>query len=388
MFDTSFNYLLSPTTFRYSSKLTQSVQSLTRIKDSITSRYFINRGSQSKGSVLLQHLLENAFVFEKVLLEKDLFARYLNVIQPMVPTISRIIDPVANHIIRTTDYFIKDNGVSNKEEYFIPVTVKNSELRIPYTLDWNVWKNIRPFRLMNVTNPVLTYNIQTDMLIYKRPPRVSVFTVDIGLLVMQYSVYLDNFQLTPNTVDIVDYLHKYVIFPCLSQDPLNIWLLQNYISVMDTIRLVQNGDVDFQYAVANQGRLGSQFIVFYEELEKYVTDLKNGNTKGSTLFKGLPLQNTDAQDYFIYLKNNVELPNLSQYNSCEYMVYETWFNLLFKLTSLSPLVKNNSIKTNIVKDSELLLLKRFYTQPGFSPLTKTHIEKSFMNNYNSIKYSV
>lgn len=386
MFDICLQTLFKSNTFRYSSKLTQAVETFTQYRKYATDRYASHGNVSSKGLILLQNLLNNAFINEEILPEKNLQRRYFNCIEPVVPAIQRIIDPVYNHTVRKLDYFVKSNESIHKEEYFLPVSVRNPYRMIPFTRDWNIWKKARPLRLMNVSSSAITYNIQNDWLQYKTAPKISVFTVDIALLIMQFSVYVETHDVDISMMDTPTYLHQNVIFPCLSRDPLNLWLLRNYLDIMDNISEVNDPNRDYQDTTILQGRLGSRYSTFYDEMSKYMKELKAGNTRIDTLFNTLPFQNNiTAFKLFQHLHNNVTFPNLIQYKPLDFLTYQLWYNLLIKMVIASPVMKNNDMKTPLVRDVQILMMNRFFRNSNvLTSSTKKYIYDNFLTLYNDV----
>ena len=383
MFDSLISAFNSTSTFKLYPRLTYYVKTLIRNSDIATDRYEHSHGYENAGMTLLEKLLSDSHIYSDLLpMNESLFDLYGETINYIVPSLNHIIDPVQNRIIRTQDYFIK-KLTTYKEEYFIPVSTANVEKDYLFNEDWGFWSNVRCLRLMHNNTHTLSFNINTDRVIYTRDcPSISVFTVDVALLILQYLVYLRTFKYNADTVDIVSYLHRYVIFPCLSSDLVSVWLIKIYKAILLDQLDINYKEVDVTDKYVSLNKLGTGFIAFSQDVTDLCNLLKSGNITPQTLFNSLYMtEKESASKRFKYLHHEVNIENLSQYNHLEFLSYMDWFTILVAILEKSPMSYNNSYKTNLLKDLNILELKKFYNQPGISVYTKNYI----MSEFNQLK---
>lgn len=380
MFDNVLSAFKASPTFKVFPRIGYYVKTLERYKDFCTDRYFNSKGYEGMGVSLLENILSQSHIYSDLLVSSDdIFNLYATTINYIVPNLNHIIDPIQNRIVRKDDYFVKRLN-NYKEEYFIPVSTKNIEKDYLFKSNWEFWSNVRCLRLMYNNTNALSFNIHTDKIIYnKNCPNINIFTIDIALLIVQYLVYLRTFDLNADTVDIAKYLHQYVVFPCLTNDPLHVWLVKIYKLI-----LINNLDIDYTKIdvlneYVNYGKLGSGFRAFQNDVSILCDNLKSGNITPQTFFNSLIMdeQNTSGLKWFNDLHHEVNIENLSQYNHVEFLTWLDWITLTFLIIAMSPMSHNNSYKTNIVKDINLLELKNFYNQPGMSTYTKNYIKTEF-----------
>lgn len=132
------------------------------------------------------------------------------------------------------DLYFKSTFVSSQstEEYLLTTTSNLSD----HTDNWSYWKTYRPLRLVSTDHPVFVDNFLSGKLVYQNTsPGFVVFVLDITGLALQYASFLNRSSADApesergRVVSIIEFINKYIIFPCFAYDTLNLWLLGNYL---------------------------------------------------------------------------------------------------------------------------------------------------------------
>ena len=332
MFDLALNYYLHPAPPKILVKMSGYLQTLNQEVLYNMHRYSDFYGSETKGVMLLEYLLNIAPIPEMVG-EPDQFKRY-EIVKAQRESLSRPIDPVQNRDQGVLG-FVGQHGRDCKE-YLIPVTTESFIADYPVGMDWNAWKRIRPFRLIFSSSKELTFQCYQDVLEYKKEqPALVVMSIDVEALCMMYSVYLNTLDTIPESV-LPNFLHRYVILPALLEDGVNLWVRDQYIECFTRTINRQSGHADTAWVTATNGRIGSQYPQFVLDAYNLIGLGMNQSATPNVLLSSMLLLNGQSvlERYRAIKRQNI-LPDQRQYRWLSYLIEAKWIDLVIRTVCLN-----------------------------------------------------
>ena len=352
MFDTSLAALLRYAPPRLYPKMSGYLQTLNQEVLYNTHRYSSMPGHDHPGMMLLSSILNQSDL--TTLREiPDHFDRYRHGIVDQLESLERNFDPVQQGI-NTQGRFLPSQNHRTRQ-VLLPVRCESPYSDLPMGLDWGAWSRVRPLRLAYVDSTELTFHTYQDVLNYRKDvPQLVVLTLNVAALVMMYSVYLDT---VPNAdPSPIDFLHRYVVYPALTEDNTELWIVTQYLQVLNASHETVSGTKDYVWETANNGRIGSQYGSFISDVFAAKKACESGAILPNTLLTSLKLlHGSNLQEYYQSFRRMNVVPDLNQYRWCEFLIYMRWLELFIKIGLLyKPWCEQKFTLSYLARDLRLL----------------------------------
>lgn len=333
LFDLAFSQYLKPTSPKYLVKMSGYLQTLNQEVLYNQHRYQNSPGIETPGVMMLEYLL-NTLPIQEMVDTPDQFKRYSTYLEPDLSHLGRAIDTIQTHDVNTTSFL--DVSARGCKEYIVPVLCDNPLSDMPVGLDWNAWKRMRPFRVAVMQSKELTFHSYQDVLKFRHDqPPLAIFTVNIPMLAMMYSVYLNTLNPVPE-MTLPDFLHRYVVFPALLEDSVNLWVRDQYMECLMRTITTRSSHQDIAWVTANNGRIGSQYPQFVEDVYNLITLGQNMSTPPNTVLSSmLLLHGTSVLDYYADFRRLNQVPQLRQYRWMDYLLQDRWLDLIIRVVCLN-----------------------------------------------------
>ena len=327
MFDISLNALLRPSPPRIYPKISGYLQTLNQEILYNAHRYNSMPGHDHPGMMLLASLLDQADIphLREI---PDQFDRYRYGVIEQLESLERNFDPVQQGI-NTQGRFLPHQNHRTRQ-VLVPVRCDSPYSDLPMGSDWSAWSRVRPLRVAYADSTELTFHTYQDVLNYRKDiPKLVVLTLNVTALVMMYSVYRDT--VAEDSPSPLDFLHRYVVYPALTEDNAQLWIVTQYIQALDTAREPISGTKDYVWETANNGRIGSQYGSFLLDVYAAKKACETGAILPNTLLSSLKLlHGSNILDYYKSFRRTNVVPELTQYRWCEFLVYMRWLELFVK----------------------------------------------------------
>lgn len=296
-------------------------------------RYQSFYGTENTGMMMLEYLL-NTLPIPEMCSEPDQFKRYNTYLKPILQDLGRNIDPVQH---RTGDYgSFLGPAARDCKQYIIPVQSESPLVYMPIGLSWPAWQRFRPFRVAVMQSKELTFHSYEDALLFRKDqPQLAVFTLDIAALAMMYSVYLNTLDTVPDSV-LPNFLHRYVVFPALLEDSVNLWIRDQYIECLSRSINPESSHSDTAWVTANNGRIGSQYPQFVADVYTLITLGQSMSITPNTILSSLlMLHGVSITDGYAAFRRMNQVPQLRQYRWIDYLLQERWIDLVLRVVCLN-----------------------------------------------------
>lgn len=358
LFERPLSYYTLEQPGKYLSRLCHYVDSLVLQRDYALSRVQSNAVSNANGFKLLERVISEADPDTLLTLSDDTSV-YIDGLKPIASSLNRLFDQVTMaHGLNTA--FIKNSNGQPCREYILAVSPPDAISTYPFGGGWDAWKSMRTLRLADIDSPELTFSVFYDQIIFRNfPAKRAVFTLDAILLVLQYIQFRKWEQDNKRTpMEIVDYLHQYVIIPCLQNDILDNWLLKLYARILrDDAGLMS--PMDSYWESANYGRIGGQYNQAVEEVSDLATLLNSNQIVPCRFFSSLRLGDKSVNAGYHDLSHNVSVPSLIQYMWTNILISKPWNDILFHIVRRSNIIPEfKTLKSVMRSDVQIILASR------------------------------
>ncbi len=359
MFSQSMKYYLKSCPPKIYPKMSHYIDYLIIQRDQAIAQHPLS-GYETSGIELLEKVLADADI-PTIRTVSDPFDQYENMIGPIIGDLNQIFDPSYKGSIGFGSFVHNVKGQC--AEYLIPSSPEDPYSTYPIGAGWDLWSTYKPLRMLNIDSHELSFQSYLDAITYKiDPPRFAVFSLDCAALIMQYVSYLGA-TVEQNRLSLPDYLHRYVVYPCLINDALSIWLLNQYGQMIrDPDQDTEVPKVDFAWVTATNARIGSSYSGALSDVRSLVGLVANGNvTPPCALSSLIMLDGTSVLSYYMSMTKSVTVSSLRQYLWAEYLRDELFLFLILDMASLYPsLPQFSKLVTYLKRDIALLTTSRFW----------------------------
>lgn len=311
-------------------KINMYISYLTREILSMLNRYQYKAVQPTPGIMTLVQVL-TSLPLDKLAQEKDQYKRFLILEENSIENAGRMLDAAYDHESGMKPNFC---GIANHPcplQYILPTTCKDPLVDMPMGREWQAWKAMRPFRIGAVETNQISFHAYLDVLLYQqKAPTFCVYTLNIPMLALMYSVYLDSINHDVKDDTLIQFLHTYVVYPALLSDNVNLWLLGRYLFSLKqqlgiNLHIPTGKFEDAIWEQANNGRIGSEYPLFMDEVQKLTSLLITRNIYPEVYLSSCLLENNvSVLSYFKNYQEMNEVPNLRQYNWIEYLRDSDW----------------------------------------------------------------
>lgn len=253
MFDRLFNPLYTDSDRVHFGTLDVYINYLSNYTKQSIARYG-SLGANSSGIATLSQLIGDANLDILIQDFPDPVDRYVSGIIPTANRIEPIFDPAYKGPIKQNS-FVQVRGGAPCVEYVFPVS-SSFTLKQSASESWDDWKDYHPLNLVSTDSKELTLFSYLDRIIYTLdPPTYVMFTLDTKGLLLKRIAYLKSEVDTPEPMTLFQWLHQYVISPCLFNDGVTQWLLQQYLSLVDSPKMADDKPID-RWTGASNAEIG------------------------------------------------------------------------------------------------------------------------------------
>ncbi len=280
-------------------------------------------------------------IFDEGMLKKDMLDVYLNELVFMVPSVSGTFDNTQTGIVIPGNLFIQ----GDVEEILIPTSGLIGTAAT--VLDsWDVWKNIKPVKLVACDSRELMTK-WLDVAVYtKDKPSYAVFTIDTAALLIKYLVYLRTFEIGLSNPNISTFIRQHIIYD-LYDDFIEVWTHKLLLDVSNDTVPAEVGTS----SIINQ----SQYKMAVAEVQELYYDFVRGQFRLATFLNTKFYSGRSITDMVYMYENTYATPS-----SNRYIGYQ-----LLKMADTCNLVVNSLLKSRdrglesaaivkMVKDARML----------------------------------
>ncbi len=375
MFFQSMSYYLKSCPPKIYPKLSHYIDYLTIQRNQAIAQHPLS-GYETSGIELLEKVLADADI-QTIRTVTDPFDQYENMISPIIGDLNQIFDPSYKGSIGFGSFVHNVKGQCS--EYLIPSAPADPYAIYPIGSNWDVWSTYRPLRMLNIDSHELSFQSYLDAITYKiDPPRFAVFSLDCAALIMQYISYLEA-TVEQDRLSLPDYLHRFIVYPCLINDALSIWLINQYGQMIrDPDQDTDITKVDFAWVTATNARIGSSYSGALSDVRSLVSLVAKGNvTPPCALSSLIMLDSTSVLSTYLDIVKSVTVPSLRQYTWAEYLRDELYLFLILDIARLYPsLPQFSKMITYLKRDVALLTTSRFWNTIHNTSLS-IHVQNSF-----------
>ena len=297
---------------------------------SLLHRYQYQPVRPTPGIMLLYQVI-NSLPIQEMMKTKDQYKRFLLLEEHGVKEAGRILDPAFQNESGVKPSFCGTENHPCPTQFVLPTTCKDPLVDLPMGREWQAWKLMKPFRIGMIDTQSLSFHAYLDVLLYRKTlPKFAVYTLNIPMLTLMYTVYLDSINNEVKDDTLVQFLHTSVVYPSLLADNANLWLRGCYLRVLKAHlqtdqHVMERGFEDAIWEQANNGRIGSEYPMYIEEITK-LTDLfiRRNIYPDVYLSSCLLLNDINVLQYFKSYQQMNEVPYLRQYNWIEYLRDSDW----------------------------------------------------------------
>ena len=284
------------------------------------------------GIMVLEQVL-TSLPIDDMVKEKDQYKRYM-LLRESDPSVAiRDLDPAYNKQSGLKPSFCGTENEAAPNQYVLPTVCVDPLVDMPLGREWQAWKLMKPFRIGAIHTDQLSFFAYLDILFYQRStPKFTVYTLNLEMLAMMYASYLESVKDSQTKDPISQFLHSYVVYPSLLRDNVNLWIRNRYQAVLrahvDSDQPVR--DSVFEDAIwmqANNGRIGTDYLLFIQELTRLTELLMHRNIYPDVYLSScLLLNGVNVIDYFKHYQRMNDTPRLRQYNWIEYLRDSDWID--------------------------------------------------------------
>jgi len=356
----------------YYGKLSNYVKNLSIQRDTISDRHATAPGFENNGMSFLRFVLAHADVPYMQSFDTDL-ERYSQHLIYQQENLSRLLDTVSAGFKRK-NLFIDPR--SNSHEILVPVTPTNKLKYYPFDQGWDVWKNVRPLRLVYIDTDELSFKTYQDRVMFlKQHPKFAVFTLDPVMLSLQYARYV-SVTSEEDRLPIPFYLHRYVFNAGILRDLQNTWLIKQYKNTFDGVFTNTKGKVQDSSLYTG---VGLTYMSAIDDVIALKDRIASGTIKTATVLESLILASSNASRYYRILdKTTQTYMGTNPYSWIDYLRQKLWVDLLISILNVYPdtLEKRNFYKSLKV-DINLATIEKPYnyiTNPDVKALIKNDLD--------------
>lgn len=315
-----------------SGKLLNYIQDLNVRQVLLAERHEDDFGRETEGIALLKHILFYADAdYIRTAWDSD-FDRWTRGIYPILTDLKRIMDPVTTGVSRA-DLFIEGRNV---QEILIPVDSSDPFDTWPMDEGWEKWQNVRPLRLLDVASSELTFHVHLGKIKYRRDiPETALFSLDVGLLLLQYVSWLEAHGGDPH-VPIQVYLFRHVFLPVI-QDLGDVWLRDRYLALL-TNPSDSAFDKEITGSIYNNvyGYIGLQYAQAMRQVLGMIQRVQKGSTTPLHFLSSLRVMNAYVPEYCQALRRSTYIPVTRQTYWTVFLRDLPWLRLVWLAYRLNP----------------------------------------------------
>lgn len=342
---------------RLSPKLNYYVRNLEGRRNIAFKRHDEFMGYDTRGMELIKKIYLDAHV-DELLSITDPIDRYINGIFPMLDSLTRIFDPTVIGVHNFGSFI--QSPIGKGVDYIIPVKPDRVLEMYPFGEGWDAWQTVSALTLLDCDSNELTFKAYQDVLSFsKDKPDYALFALDVALLVLQRTVYLSTVPVEEQISE-MDFIHKYVIYPCLIFDYPKIWLLNQYNNVLAGVSLDEGIKTEL---TSVYGMYGSQFDAFYLQIEKMRDDVTKGALKPDVMLSSLPLMDEESvSGYYKRIVATDGISPLRQYRWSEFLRDYKVLKIIIGVANLNPdFPKFSTFHSYLKRDFQYLAMSHPWT---------------------------
>lgn len=386
MFNDIFTELATTRTPRILVHTDQYIKTLRAQVESAISRSKNGSGLDHPGVGMLVNLIDTANM-SIICSDPDLTSRATSKIDPILTSLEKVFDPTYKDSA-TFGKFIQT--LDPRASVLMParcdllMKIFTSDLK---NEDWDVWKRVSPLRLIDHDSDELSFHTYTDVLRFRTDvPTFAFMTLDVRLLLMQYSVFLNTVK-GADRVMTRDYLHRYVIAPKLMLDSVNIWLEKRYGEIINDPDTDISHTQDYTWLTANFGHMGLRYTEGMTDVVTMVGEVYKGNLSTPRFMGSLPLLTRSVSSYAVYNRENVGFPDLRQYKWAALLRDFRFLEMALTLSQRNlSIPENKSIHSILMREIPYV----YYDKPWQSirnPILRDQMTDKLTRLYDIVKSS-
>ena len=289
---------------------------LRQIKSRMLSHYGVTMGKLTLGISALAQVIGDAEVDLLIKDYPDPVDRYLRGIIPIAHRVSSLIDPSYRGPIKAGSFITSPTRCM---EFIFPITPRVPFGTYPMTQNWDDWKGFSPLHLIDIDTEELSFLNYLDTIAFKKSnPSYAAFTLDVRGLLMMYIAYVRSVPVTEQST-IGEWLHRYVVYPCLINDMLTHWLLTQYSALAENTYMSDDGVID-KWSTATNVSIGSSHKAALDDTAYFLRQMREGTLTVNKLMNSLELIDYGSlYEYHDFLKNELDFSLSPQLQWGEFM---------------------------------------------------------------------
>lgn len=351
-------------------------------------------GHETKGMSLLRYIL--SFVdMDYMFSQANNYDRYLYHARYIKKNLDNIYDRVQRGRGYFNMFFSKEFATT--EEFIMPIDDVNTIINLPLdTEDWNVWKYVKPVRLLSHDSLEFTTNLMNDTLHYGTiTPTYAVISIDTIGLIFKYFSWYRHARQTETAEELVNsvpqqyFLHKYVLCD-LIWDSSDIWLInilsamQGYLKEHDMSEFTKQYDTRSLQFDMHWGRIALNATEGFRTIGTLISESKKtfrpeGLLTSKVLFSG------SINNRIRMITDRLQLPLYRPYEYLRWIRDKELFKLVIGIFQNRPeLPTTTRLVYNVRKDMDRLIARRPWTNCQ-NVMLKDTIEDEIVTFTDSIR---
>lgn len=300
----------------------------------------------NNGMNMLKHILSTIVNQDMMNMSSD-FSRYVERVDPMIPSFRGLYDPVYN-ARQSKNLFTMSPNIP---ELIMNVSMDKPLSSLPMDKPWEYWKDLCPIHVIYHNSRELVSNIYRFAIDFQHlAPTCIIYSIDLSMLSMMYAKYLDYSKSVGIVGTIEDFLQAHVVIKWFD-DLRRIWLTNILKDV------VANDFEPERYATDGFVAPKAMLITLASDMRRFMDDAKRKAMSIGDFCKTKWFGDYSLKYWLDELDMNIRVPSLRQYTWLEFVATLPYAKLV-----LDTILAIGRQDTNLLTRSLLFDLHQYKNQ--------------------------
>lgn len=300
----------------------------------------------NNGMNMLKHILSTIVNQDMMNMSSD-FSRYVERVDPMVPSFRGLYDPVYN-ARQSKNLFTMSPNIP---ELIMNVSMDKPLSSLPMDKPWEYWKDLCPIHVIYHDSRELVSNIYRFAIDFQHlAPTCIIYSIDLSMLSMMYAKYLDYSKSVGIVGTIEDFLQAHVVIKWFD-DLRRIWLTNILKDV------VANDFEPERYATDGFVAPKAMLLTLASDMHRFMDDAKRKAMSIGDFCKTKWFGDYSLKYWLDELDMNIRVPSLRQYTWLEFVATLPYAKLV-----LDTILAIGRQDTNLLTRSLLFDLHQYKNQ--------------------------
>lgn len=262
----------------------------------------------TNGMNMLKQILMTVVDYDMLELSSD-FQRYVEKVDPIVPSFRVMYDPVHNARM-SKNLFTYDQNIP---EIIMNVSMEKPLSDLPMDKPWDYWKDLCPIRIIYHDSRELVSNIYRFAVDFQHDkPHCVIYSIDLNMLIMMYAKYLDYSKSVGLLGTVEDFLQSHVIIKWFD-DLRRIWLT-------NILKDIVSDNFEYEKFKADQFVAPNTMLkTLASDMYRFMDDARHKAISIGDFCKTKWFGDYSLQYWLDELDLNIRVPSLRQYKWVEFI---------------------------------------------------------------------